>query len=325
MSKMSPSRKSTLPESEEQATLPHVPPVPSAANICAVIVAYFPDEDFEARLKTILYQVGRLVIVDNTPEAISLSPGMIDTWGERIHCITNHANRGVASALNQGIEHALLRGFCWVLTLDQDTQCYPDMVVMLCSVYEHCNPKPAVVGSNYLDPRNRKPKVPVQGNGCLEQKTVITSGSLVNAKIALLIGGFLDDYFIDQVDHEFCLRLRARGYRVVISREPVMAHSVGRPGGVGVPLLGILPNHPPLRKYYIARNSVVTVAKYWRREPGWCLRRSVRLILGLLLMTTLEQQRFAKARAFAAGFMDGVRYRMGPCNREWLCRASKNP
>lgn len=308
------SRGLGVPKTDGLATLPPSPPAPSMENVCAVVVAYFPDEDFEARLRTILPQVARLVIVDNTPKAIPLSPEIISAWGDRLHCITNHANRGVASALNQGIKYALQQGYHWTLTLDQDTECYPDMVTILGSVYEDCSPRPAVIGSNYLDLRSYKLKAPPQGNECLEQKTVITSGSLINTKIAILIGGFREDYFIDQVDHEFCLRVRTHDYRVVISRKPVMSHSVGGPGGVRLPLIGILPNHPPLRKYYIARNTVVTVAEYWRREPDWCLRRSVRLLLGLLLMATLEKQRLAKVRAFAAGFRDAILRRMGQCH-----------
>lgn len=321
MKKILPFRGYFSPESGGLATLLPSPPAPSTENVCAVVVAYFPDEDFEVRLQTILPQVARLVIVDNTPDAISLSPDIIAAWGERLHCITNHTNRGVASALNQGLEYAFQQGYPWVLTLDQDTQCYPNMVTILGNVYEECSPRPAVIGSNYLDPRNHKPKVPHQGKKCLEQKTVITSGSLVNAKIGLLIGGFREDYFIDQVDHEFCLRLRTQGCRVVISREPVMAHSVGRPGGVEVPFLGILPNHPPLRKYYIARNTVVTILAYWRQEPEWCLRRFVRLILGLGHMAVLEENRLAKVRAFTAGIADGIFRRLGPCQRKWLLRA----
>lgn len=307
-----------MPENEGMAVLP---PAPSTETVCGVVVAYFPDDGFEARLQTILPQVARLVVVDNTPDAISLSPDIIAAWGERLHCIANHANRGVASALNQGLEFALQQGYPWALTLDQDTQCYPNMVTILGNVYEDCSPKPALIGSNYLDTRNHKSKVPPQGNECLEQKTVITSGSLINTKIAILIGGFREDYFIDQVDHEFCLRLRTLGYRVVISREPVMAHSVGRPGGIDVPFLGILPNHPPLRKYYIARNTVVTISAYWRQEPEWCLRRLVRLILGLGHMAVLEKNRLAKVRAFTAGIADGIFRRLGPCRRKWLLRA----
>lgn len=306
-----------MPENERLAPLP---PEPSTENICAVVVAYFPDEGFEARLQTILPQVDRLVIVDNTPDAVSLSPEIISAWGERLHCIANHTNRGVAAALNQGLEYALQINCKWLLTLDQDTRCYSDMVATLLQVHETCDPKAAVIGGNYFDSQNHQLKAPAGGETqYLEQTTVITSGSLVDAYVARTVGGFREDYFIDQVDHEFCLRVRAHGYRVTISRKPVMDHSVGGPGGARLPLLGILPNHPPLRKYYITRNTVVTVAEYWRREPDWCLRRSVRLLLGLLLMSTLEKQRIAKVRAFVAGFMDGVQRRMGPCWREWLC------
>lgn len=298
------------------------PPVPSASNVCAVVVAYFPDADFEARLQTIFPQVARLVVVDNTPDAVSPSADLKAAWGERLHYIANHANRGVAAALNQGLEYALQQGLPWLLTLDQDTQCYPDMVEILVRAYEGCLPRPAVVGSNYYDPLNLRLKVEVKDQTeCLEQKTVITSGSLVDTRVAKQVNGFREDYFIDQLDHEFCLRVRAHGYRVVISRRPAMAHSVGRPGGARLPFLGVLPNHPPVRKYYIARNTVVTVAEYWRLEPAWCLRRLVRLLLGLGEMALLEEHRFSKVRAFAGGVMDGLRRRMGPCQRQAILKS----
>jgi rhamnosyltransferase len=286
-----------------------------------VVVTYYPDQGFEDRLSTILSQVAHVVVIDNTPDAIALSLKIVATWGQSLHCIVNHSNRGVGVALNQGLEYALQQGFPWVLTLDQDTECYSNMVESLGSTYEDCSPRPAVIGSNYFDPRNCRIKAPLPGSKCRDQKTVITSGSLVNTKAALIVGGFREDYFIDQLDHEFCLRLRAQGYRVVISRDPLMTHSVGCSGGVDVPFLGTLPNHPPLRKYYIARNTVVTITAYWRQEPEWCFRRFVRLVLGLGHMAILEENRFAKVRAFAAGIVDGIFHRLGPCQRQWLIRA----
>ncbi len=162
-------------------------------------------------------------------------------------------------------------------------------------------------------------KVPAGADGeFLEQRTVITSGSLIDAVFARAIGGFREDYFIDQLDHEFCLRARSCGGWVVITRKPVMEHSVGEAGGAWIPFLGRLPNHPPLRKYYIARNSVVTIAEYWRREPDWCLRRLVRLLMGALSMLFLEKHGYSKIRAFACGVADGLRGSMGSCRRKWL-------
>jgi len=296
---------------------------PSATNVCALVVAYYPDDGFEARLVPILPQVAMLLIVDNTPDALPLSQHFQEKWDGTLFTIKNNGNKGIAKALNQGLSFASERGFPWLLTLDQDTNIYSDIVRTLSNTYVECEPAPAVIGANYIDRQNKRIKVKPQNRmGYVVQKTVITSGSLIDVTVAMHISGFSEDYFIDQVDHEFCLRVRANGGRVVISRKPTMEHSVGETGGAWLPLLGHLPSHPPLRKYYIARNSLVTITRYWRSEPTWCLRRALRLLLGLPLMAVLERQRVSKVRAFCAGIADGWCGRMGPCGREWLTEST---
>lgn len=299
------------------------PDVPVAGTICAVVVAFFPDQTFGERLSSLLPQVGMVLVVDNTPaEGRAHQIKALFEADAHVCVIENQTNMGISVALNQGLDFALEQGCNWVLTLDQDTQCRPDMVQALLQVYAACEPKPAVIGGNYLDPRDGHLKVPMgEAGDFLEQKTVITSGSLIDASMARSIGGFREDYFIDQVDHEFCLRVRCYGRQVVISRKPVMEHSVGSHGGVGLPVFGILPNHSPLRKYYITRNTLIIVSTYWRQEPAWCLRRMVRLLLGLGSMALLEKHRLAKVCAFVAGAVDAIRQRMGPCRWEWLYRS----
>lgn len=294
---------------------------PSAANsICAVVVAYFPDQDFEERLQTLLPQVDALVVVDNTPGGCcALRLKNLAVCEKHVSIVENRINVGIATALNKGLELALELGSNWLLTLDQDTQCYSDIVETLLWTKAACHLEPAVIGGNYLDPRSGKTKVPEgRSDEWLEQKTVITSGCLVDVVMASHIGGFREDYFIDQVDHEFCLRMRAHGQHVVISRKTVMKHSVGEPSGPRLPLLGVMPSHSPLRKYYITRNSLITVADYWRQEPQWCARRLLRLFLGLILMLVLEKHGTSKTLAFGAGFLDGLQRRMGPCKRQWI-------
>lgn len=290
-------------------------------SVCAVFVTYFPDVQFIGRLKQILPQVTTLLIIDNTPS----KSRTFDVKGaiQELHqvlLIENRFNIGIAAALNQGLAYAAAEGYEWIVTLDQDTQANLEMVSTLLKLARACDVTPAVIGSNYFDPQANRTKVPNgnRGDDYLEQRTVITSGSLVHVHRALQIGGFRDDYFIDQVDHEFCLRARARGYAILISCQPLMTHSVGMPGGVRLPFLGTLPNHPPIRKYYIARNTIVTVVTHWRTEPAWSLRRLVRLFLGLIEMALLEQYRIRKVRAFAVGVIDGLQSRLGPCNRKWL-------
>jgi len=301
-------------------------PPPIATSICAVVVTFFPDQAINDRIKILLRQVGLLIIIDNTPEkdVTERFTKLQAEFGNTIDLIKNPINMGVSTALNQGLQRALKLGFTWILTLDQDTNCNPDMIRTLLNVYDRCDVKPSVIGSNYYDPQSKKLKVAQHGEDTfLVQKTVITSGSLVDAVLARDIGGFRDDYFIDQLDHEFCLRVRAHGGRVVISRSAVMQHSVGRLGGVRVPwTIFVLPDHPPIRKYYIARNTVTTIAAYWLQEPMWCVRRGLRLLLGALSMLLFETQGFIKVTAFVCGITDGIRGEMGPCRYGWLYRVS---
>lgn len=284
-------------------------PNPSVTNVCAVVVAYHPDAAFEARLRRILPQVVCLVVVDNTPEPITLSQEMRSIWERRLHCISNADNKGIAMALNQGLAYAAALGYPWLLTLDQDTTCYPDMVATLSETYADCPLALAILGSNYFDPSNQKCKVPLSsGKLWLEQKTVITSGCLVNVAVACALHGLREDYFIDQVDHEFCLRVRAHGYRVAITCKPTMIHRVGEAGGVWLPVLGHLPRHSPLRRYYIVRNSLWTIRAYALREPVWCFKRLLRVLAGCLLAPfTAEVRRevwAAQWRGWVAGWRE---------------------
>lgn len=284
-------------------------------RICAVVTAYFPDTEFEQQLASVLAQVDVLVVIDNTPGG-GCRKRLAALFAHAPHgsVIEMGENTGIAAALNKGLEHAIDHNCDLMLSLDQDSRCYPDMVNSLLAVRNEKTLRTAVIGGNYFDTRNSRYKVPVEGNeSWVSQKTVITSGCIIDTRIAQKVGGFREDYFIDQVDHEFCLRMRAHGYKVVITRKPVMSHSVGEVGGPRLPAIGVLPGQSPLRKYYVARNSLTTIAGYLRIDPIWSMTRLARLVLGLFLTLALEKNGWTKAKAFFLGCLDAARQRMGPC------------
>lgn len=284
-------------------------------RICAVVTAYFPDAAFGQRLAHVLPQVDALVVIDNTPG------GGCTKRLDSLFSQTQHAtvielgdNKGIATALNKGLDHALANHCSLMVSLDQDSVCYPDMIDTLMTVRNEVPIQTAVIGGNYFDARNGISKIPVSGNkNWILQKTVITSGCMIETSIAKELGGFREDYFIDQVDHEFCLRMRAHGYAVAMTRKPVMSHSVGEDNGPSIPVLGILPGQSPSRKYYVARNSLITIANHFHTDTTWCFIRLFRLVLSLPLTLVLEEHRLTNAKAFLLGCLDAARRRMGPC------------
>ena len=56
---------------------------------------------------------------------------------------------------------------------------------------------------------------------------VMTSGNLVNLDIYQKIGGYNEDYFIDGIDIEYCLRIKKYNYRIVRLNNIEIIHDLG--------------------------------------------------------------------------------------------------
>ncbi len=286
---------------------------PSKGVICAVIVTHHPDGGLFSRAERAALQVGRVVVVDNGSEDSSVRD--LRRLSERLQAklILNCRNQGVASALNQGVRWAADQGYSWVLTLDQDSVAAPRMVDSLIEAFPShaCPQKLAVIGVNYrnssngrsLLERNERTDSPWK-----EVKTAITSGSLISVRAFHAIGGFRDEFFIDSVDLEYCLRARTQGFLVILARKALMEHSIGRVSGhrflwkkTGTS------NHPAFRHYFMARNTLILARDYIRKEPAWVLATLWDRAKSVVLMCLFEEARILKIRQFALGCLDGVR------------------
>lgn len=278
---------------------------------CAVMVTYYPDLEVKRRILNCLLQIDQLIIVDNTPEA-DAELLEIASASPQVHIVSNRSNLGIAEALNQGVRLASGWGYKWVLTLDQDSEIVEGLLNSLQAVARSGPANIGVIGANYLDLRSGRSLTDNGEEGEYEERaTVITSGSLINVELFEKVGGFRADYFIDQVDHEYCLRIRRFGGKVLLSKKILMEHCVGEAGGIHLPIVGALPEHSALRRYYMARNSVVTIREYFHQEPGWCVRRVIRLVGGFFLLAMFDKSRLKKNCAFLKGIRDGVQRKMG--------------
>lgn len=126
---------------------------PQKANICCVIVTYYPDNNFFKRLSLVSSQVGGIVVVNNGSREDFKSALEKQKNEGKVNIIFNERNLGVATALNQGCRFAQSQGYDWALTLDQDTVCKKFMVDTLVNIFHGIEDshRIAVIGSNYFD------------------------------------------------------------------------------------------------------------------------------------------------------------------------------
>jgi len=298
-------------------------------EVCAVVVTHNPDRDLDQRLRITSQQVGHIIVVDNASEAVHSSAllGICRELGNA-EAVCLNSNTGLAAAQNTGIRRAIDLGFQWTLLLDQDSQPAPDMVSRMADVHEGLEERDqvAIIAPNIAQPetgmtaRFLRPRgwVLFERTACQEKQIenatiVIASGALISNEIYRQLGPFRDEYFIDYVDTEFCLRAVSRGFRIIVACGATLIHGIGNPSPRMVGPLRLYPRfHPPARWYYIARNRVPTITRYGLHIPHWLLFELLTSGYHLLRMLALEDRRLEKCHAVVIGTLDGIRGKMGP-------------
>ena len=246
----------------------------SRENICAIIVTYYPDPDFPQRLQRIAEQVDRIVLVDNGTQGKALET--VDRAAQmlgNLDMISNNANLGIATALNQGAKKALDNHYPWVITFDQDSLPAAQMVNKLLKFWERYPHRRELM---ILGPEVRihnfssQPDILSNHNTHKEVTHVITSGSLIASRAFESAGYFLDNLFIDYVDIEYCLRLRSRGHKIIQVKEALLDHRLGHIEKRKLLWKTVHPSHHDAqRRYYQYRNAVLLHKIFRKSFPEW--------------------------------------------------------
>ena len=280
--------------------------------ICAVIVTWFPDSEFLTRLDTVMQQADRIIVVDNASTGDTLL--MLCQLSSTVTLISNTVNLGVASAFNIGVKHAQALGFQWVLLLDQDSRLAADMLAsMRCELALLPTQSVAVLGAKFIDPR-RQPHVSAsQQHGVKAVDWVISSGSLIAVSVWQTLHGFREDFFIDFVDTEYCLRAQRLGYQILQTQAALMRHCVGEHSAHHI--LGhrtVTSNHSADRRYYITRNFMVMLHESDQHPyGGWIVRGIYASFKSIRRIVLYERDKRRKLAAIFQGWQDGIMGRMG--------------
>ena len=228
-----------------------------AKKVVAVVILYNPNQLVLKNISTYHSFLENIVIVDNseTPneEILNDLKKILKT-----HLIVNYENRGIATALNQGIEKAILLGGEWILTMDQDSYFEGGMLKNYFKLFNEINDKVKIAA---LGPNHEKENSQEQIS---KVENLITSGTLLNAEVFKKIKGYDEKLFIDEVDNDYCYRVQLEGYDLYQCNSIFMNHALGNKKEItsifGDKKIKIL--HSPIRLYYIVRNSLYMSEQY---------------------------------------------------------------
>lgn len=210
-------------------------------------VLYNPNESVLTNLNSYSNCVDVSVVVDNSDTKNEISQSLKND--PNFIYIDMDGNKGIAAALNKGIEYLNSKNIDFALTMDQDslfpTKYYPN-ILKLVNKYKTDY---SVIGLNFN-----------QDNGGLDEIIEvpywITSGNFVNISDFMSVGGFMNELFIDYVDFELGYKFKKNGFKICYLKDFSLKHTIGNP--IEIHLFGktyYAMNHSPIRYYYRYRNA----------------------------------------------------------------------
>ena len=264
-------------------------------KILAVIVSYRPNEELLCRnIKAFINDVDKVLIWENSQESEKLQYRFIQN--EKVEYCGDGVN-SISRALNYAWKYASENGYDYLLTMDQDSVWDDFHGFLNETVYNPSAPK-GIWGPN------------AYYNYFIEVAAcdyIITSGMLLPIEMVNYIGGWDENFEIDGLDDEFCLRAKQKGVQAYYWGACRLNQRYGNPERAklfGKALNVELRNYSPSRLYSIYKNHILLIRKFPEERSLKYDFKHVWLP-NIFLIAMFEKHRIKKLFSICKGIIDG--------------------
>lgn len=156
-------------------------------KVVAGIVLFNPNlSRLKKNILAIYPQVDELIFFDNGSQNIEKIEGLINSLEIKNRIICSKSNKGIAYGLSEISKLAIQAGFKWLLTLDQDTVVFPELIKTYSKNIDL--PNLGQLTCDFID-RNKKEKNNYEYSANIKEvKYCITSGALLNLSAYQKVG-----------------------------------------------------------------------------------------------------------------------------------------
>ena len=231
-------------------------------NICFIIITYNPQKDFEDNIKPLLKYNKQVYIFDNNSNKKNVLKNL-----KNIEVFFCNKNQGYASGINYFIKKKI-NDHEWFCMLDQDSILDLKYLEYINKFVDFTKSNIGLIGTNVKYKNMNKKLINFKtSKKVIRQKTLICSGTLINRSIIKKFGYLKDDFFMEYIDVEYCLRIEKQKYSNYITNTAFLNQSFGN--NEKYYFLGkqiSIDNHEPIRYFYRSRNFKYCIKKYFTYE-----------------------------------------------------------
>ncbi len=285
-------------------------------GVAGVVILYNPEQDVIENINSYLDQIDYLFIIDNS-EKPNPSIQEFSKTNKKIQYIINKQNLGVATALNLGANKAFESGFKYLLTMDQDSRAPFNLVECLLNIAK-TDETIGIASPVHSNKYGTHIKHNNTNNNVSYVISVMTSGNLLSLNVFKKTGEFCDDFFIDYVDIEYCIRLNYKNYKVVQLNNLILEHKEANISEKNFFLRKFYPtNNAPFRWYYKTRNLLYLRDKYKKIFPGPLKIEYNTYLRNILKIIIFEKQKITKIKMIIYGYIDYRNNKLGKSQKDF--------
>lgn len=276
-------------------------------SVAATVIVYNSEKEVLTNIDTYVNQVDKIYVIDNSEQIIDKLISLIQCE-PKVEYHWMKGNKGIAAALSKAAQLATDAGYDYLLMMDDDSQLTGNTVMDMSNyIAQYEFPERIGIVTAQSDPN-------IRSNLAHSVWYTITSGSLLNLKAYQYCGPFMEELFIDGVDHEYCYRLRKFNYEIIILNYVFMSHQMGSAQELKIfnKVIYKWSSHSPLRNYYLVRNFLFILNRYKVLVPA-CIRFEVYygVAKACLLDLLLGENKLLRLRYMGKAISDFRSHRLG--------------
>ena len=278
---------------------------------CVIIVTYEPELNNLRQLTENVEKAGFIpVIVDNSVKY----PVKKEEISKMSRVVSMHGNAGIAAAQNAGIQIAQSLGACKIAFFDQDSMADESLLRKLENSLDklgECVVTPMALNKETKEeyPAQRLNKIGypidifVKGETTPQKADlVISSGMMMTVGVLQKVGNYDEDFFIDFVDLEWCLRCRKAKIPVYIIPDVILLHKIGSTDIQAGEMKIVV--HSPVRTYYKVRNSFLML--YKRAGIIFTIRQILPALIHNFLLIFSVKEKGSYLKYYCLGVIHGI-------------------
>ncbi|GAB3412998.1 glycosyltransferase family protein [Niabella aquatica] len=276
-------------------------------KLAGVVILYNPDEKVLANITSYSTALDRIYILDNSESAAKDFSNQLNQIPNGVY-VQYQNNAGIALRLNEAADMARKENFTHLLTMDQDSSFGAGVFreyIIKTNNYLKDHDNVGVFAVNFQPrfiPVEEQPK---------EVLSTITSGSIIDLDIHQQVGGYDNDLFLDLVDADYCYRVNLAGFKTVLFPGIILNHIIGyHVWGRSLKNFKLTRRkiHPPVRLYYLVRNSLFLLNKRPLPEGA---KQEIKKSLWLLKNNLIYNKRWQVIKYMVKAYIDYKNNKMG--------------